>query len=225
MILLKGKNVIYRSKLDNPELVLKYFPHLSDHQVNLLNKLGPLYASWNERINLVSRKDIDSLYERHILHSLAISKIIEFKSGTRVLDVGTGGGFPGIPLAVCFPEVEFTLLDSIGKKIKVVDNICQDLQLKNVNTICDRVENLTEKYDFITARAVAKITLFYTWTKSKIISSFTNELPNGILYLKGGDLTEELKALKVQYKLIDLKDYFKESFFETKKLVYIPFVK
>ena len=211
--------------MDNPELVLKYFQHFSDHQVDLLNKLGPLYASWNQRINLISRKDIESLYERHILHSLAISKFIEFKSGTRVLDVGTGGGFPGIPLAICFPEVEFTLLDSIGKKIKVVDNISQELNLKNVRTRCDRVENLTEKFDFIAARAVTKITPFYTWTKSKIISSFTNELPNGILYLKGGDLTEELKTLRAQYKLIELKDYFKESFFETKKLIYIPFMK
>ena len=211
--------------MDNPELVLKYFRRLSDHQVDLLNKLGPLYTSWNQRINLISRKDIESLYERHILHSLAISKFIEFKSGTRVLDVGTGGGFPGIPLAICFPDVEFTLLDSIGKKIKIVDNISQELHLMNVKTRCDRVENLTEKFDFITARAVTKITPFYTWTKSKIISSFTNELPNGILYLKGGDLTEELKTLRAQYKLIELKDYFEESFFETKKLVYIPFMK
>ena len=211
--------------MDNPELVLKYFRRFSDHQVDLLNKLGPIYASWNQRINLISRKDIESLYERHILHSLAISKFIEFKSGTRVLDVGTGGGFPGIPLAICFPEVEFTLLDSIGKKIKVVDNISQELHLKNVKTRCERVENLTEKFDFITARAVTKITPFYTWTKSKIISSFTNELPNGILYLKGGDLTEELNTLTAQYKLIELKDYFEESFFETKKLVYIPFMK
>lgn len=211
--------------MDNPELVVKYFSNLSGQQIDLIKQLGPLYATWNQRINLISRKDIEALYERHILHSMAISKFIEFKPGTRVLDVGTGGGFPGIPLAICFPEVDFTLIDSIGKKIKVVDNLCQTLQLKNVRTKCGRVENLTEKYDFITARAVTKITPFYTWTKSKIISSFTNELPNGILYLKGGDLTEELKALKVQYKLIELKGFFKESFFETKKLVYIPFVK
>ena len=211
--------------MDNPELVFKYFRHFSDHQVDLINQLGPLYASWNNRINLISRKDIESLYERHILHSLAIAKFIEFKSETRVLDVGTGGGFPGIPLAICFPEVEFTLLDSIGKKIKAVDNISRELHLKNVKTCCDRAENLTEKFDFIIARAVTKITTFYTWTKSKIISSFTNELPNGILYLKGGDLSEELKTLRAQYKLTELKDYFEESFFETKKLVYIPFMK
>ena len=211
--------------MDNPELVFKYFPELSDNQADLINKLGPLYISWNQRINLISRKDIESLYGRHILHSMAIARFIQFKAGSKVLDVGTGGGFPGIPLAICFPDVEFTLLDSIGKKVKVVENIRQELNLKNVKTLCERVENLTEKYDFITARAVTKITPFYTWTKSKILSSFTNEMPNGILYLKGGDLTEELSTLKVPYKLIELKDYFKESFFETKKLIYIPFVK
>ena len=211
--------------MDNPELVFKYFPRLSDKQVGLINKLGPLYTSWNQRINLISRKDIESLYERHILHSLAIARFIEFRPGTKVLDVGTGGGFPGLPLAICFPDVDFTLIDSIGKKIKVVDNIKQELNLKNVNTRCGRVENLDQKFDFITARAVTKITPFYTWTKSKIISSFTSELPNGILYLKGGDLTEELSNLKVPYKLIELKVFFKESYFETKKLVYIPFVK
>ncbi|MGD9327472.1 MAG: 16S rRNA (guanine(527)-N(7))-methyltransferase RsmG [Cyclobacteriaceae bacterium] len=211
--------------MDNPELVFKYFPELSDNQADLINKLGPLYISWNQRINLISRKDIESLYGRHILHSMAIARFIQFKAGSKVLDVGTGGGFPGIPLAICFPDVEFTLLDSIGKKVKVVEDIRQELNLKNVKTLCERVENLTEKYDFITARAVTKITPFYTWTKSKILSSFTNEMPNGILYLKGGDLTEELSTLKVPYKLIELKDYFKESFFETKKLIYIPFVK
>ncbi len=211
--------------MDNPELVFKYFPELSDNQADLINKLGPLYISWNQRINLISRKDIESLYGRHILHSMAIARFIQFKAGSKVLDVGTGGGFPGIPLAICFPDVEFTLLDSIGKKVKVVESIRQELNLKNVKTLCERVENLTEKYDFITARAVTKITPFYTWSKSKILSSFTNEIPNGILYLKGGDLTEELSTLKVPYKLIELKDYFKESFFETKKLIYIPFVK
>ena len=211
--------------MDNPELVFKYFTRLSGNQADLFNKLGSLYTSWNQKINLISRRDIDSLYERHILHSMAIASFIQFKPGTKVLDVGTGGGFPGIPLAICFPDVEFTLLDSIRKKIKVVDNIREELNLKNVKTRCDRVENLQEKFDFITARAVTKITPFYTWTKSKIISSFTNELPNGILYLKGGDLKEELSTLEVPYKLIELKDFFNESFFETKKLVYIPFVK
>ncbi len=211
--------------MDNPELVFKYFPELSDNQADLINKLGSLYNSWNQRINLISRKDIESLYERHILHSMAIARFIEFKAGSKVLDVGTGGGFPGIPLAICFPDVDFTLLDSIGKKVKVVESIRRELNLKNVKTRCERVENLRDKFDFITARAVTRITPFYTWTKSKIISSFTNEIPNGILYLKGGDLTVELSALKVPYQIIELKDFFRESFFETKKLIYIPFVK
>lgn len=211
--------------MDNPELVFKYFPRLSESQANRIVKLGSLYTLWNRKINLISRKDIESLYERHILHSMAIARFIEFNAGAKVLDVGTGGGFPGIPLAICFPDVEFTLLDSIGKKIKVVESIRQELNLKNVTTRCERVEDLTQKFDFITARAVTKITPFFTWTKSKIISSFTNEMPNGILYLKGGDLTEELSTLKVNYQLIELRDFFEEPFFETKKLIYIPFVK
>ena len=211
--------------MDNPELVFKYFPRLSESQANRIVKLGSLYTLWNRKINLISRKDIESLYERHILHSMAIARFIEFKAGSKVLDVGTGGGFPGIPLAICFPDVEFTLLDSIGKKIKVVESIRRELNLKNVTTRCERVENLTQKFDFITARAVTKITPFFAWTKSKIISSFTSEIPNGILYLKGGNLTEELSTLKVPYQLIELRDFFEEPFFETKKLIYIPFVK
>jgi len=211
--------------VDRAEIVIKYFPDLSNKQIDCIERLGSLYADWNTKINLISRKDIDALYERHILHSLSIAKFIKINPGTKVMDAGTGGGFPGIPLAIYFPEVEFTLVDSIAKKIKVVDDISQVLQLNNVRTICERIENLHEKFDFIISRAVTKITPFYSWTKSKIISSFTNEIPNGILYLKGGDLTEELHQFNKHYQLVNLKKYFKESFFETKKLVYIPFVK
>ena len=207
------------------EIVSKYFPHLSKEQREQIMQLGPLYADWNQKINLISRRDIGSLYERHVLHSLSIAKFIQFKPGTEVLDVGTGGGFPGIPLAIYFPLVHFTLIDSIGKKIKVVDNIARYLQLQNISTIHGRAENTSQKYDFIVSRAVAKITTFYSWTKSKIISSFTNEIPNGILYLKGGDLKEELMEFDRNYQLVDLRMYFREPFFETKKLVYIPFAK
>lgn len=187
--------------------------------------LGPLYRSWNRKINLISRKDIDSLYERHVLHSLAIAKFIQFKPGTRVLDVGTGGGFPGIPLAIYFPRVQFTLIDSIGKKVRAVDDIAHLLQLENARTIHDRVEKTNQQYDFIVSRAVTKITTFYTWTKSKILTRFTNEKSNGILYLKGGDLREELQEFSRHYELVDLKTYFREPFFDTKKLIYIPIMK
>jgi 16S rRNA (guanine527-N7)-methyltransferase len=186
--------------------------------------MGPLYKGWNQKINLISRNDINALYERHILHSLAIAKFIEFEPGTKVLDVGTGGGFPGIPLAIYFPQVHFTLIDSIGKKIKVVEEITKALQLENVRAMNNRVEKTSQKYDFIVARAVTKITRFYSWTKSKILTSFTNGIPHGILYLKGGNLGEELKEFNRAYELIDLKMYFQEPFFETKKLVFIPFV-
>ena len=211
--------------MDKSEIVFQYFPELTAEQSDRIRQLGPLYTTWNARINLISRKDIDALYERHVLHSLSIAQFIQFKAGTKILDVGTGGGFPGIPLAIRFPEVEFVLLDSIRKKIRVVENICETLNIRNVRVQCDRVENVEEKFDFITARAVTKITSFFGWTKSKILSSFTNEIPNGILYLKGGDLTDELQGFQRRYELIELKRYFREPFFETKKLVYIPFVK
>jgi 16S rRNA (guanine527-N7)-methyltransferase len=211
--------------VDRVEIVLKYFPGLSDEQLHRIELLGPLYSNWNKKINLISRKDINALYERHILHSLSIAKFIHFRPGTKVMDVGTGGGFPGIPLAIYFPEVEFTLVDSVQKKIKALENIAEELNLENVRIKCERVESSDEKVDFITSRAVTKITTFYTWTKSKIISSFTNEIHNGILYLKGGDLTEELQGFNSHYELVDLKIYFREPFYETKKLLYIPFTK
>jgi 16S rRNA (guanine527-N7)-methyltransferase len=210
--------------VDPVTIVLKYFPDLSQEQRYKFEQLGSLYAAWNRKINLISRKDIDALYERHILHSLSIAKFVQFKPGTAVMDAGTGGGFPGIPLAIYFPEVDFTLVDSIQKKVRVVEDISRNLQLRNVKTVCERIENIKQKFDFIVSRAVTKITPFYAWTKSKIISSFTNEIDNGILYLKGGDLTEELKPLNKPYEIVDLKTYFEEAFFETKKLVYIPFI-
>jgi 16S rRNA (guanine527-N7)-methyltransferase len=210
--------------VDRITIVLKYFPELSQEQCDKFEQLGTLYDNWNKKINLISRKDIDALYERHILHALSIARFIQFNHGTRVMDAGTGGGFPGIPLAIFFPEVEFTLVDSIRKKIRVVEDISDNLRLENVKTLCDRIENIDQKFDFIVSRAVTKISPFYTWTKSKIISSFTNEMYNGILYLKGGDLTEELKHLNKHYEIVELKKYFEEPFFETKKLVYIPFI-
>lgn len=211
--------------MDHITIVLKYFPDLKQEQCDKFEQLGPLYANWNKKINLISRKDINALYERHVLHTLSIAKFIQFNPGTRVMDAGTGGGFPGIPLAIFFPEVEFTLVDSIRKKINVVEDISKNLQLRNVKTLCDRIENIDRKFDFIVSRAVTKISPFYTWTKSKIISSFTNEMYNGILYLKGGDLNEELKHLDKYYEIVELKKYFGETFFDTKKLVYIPFIK
>jgi 16S rRNA (guanine527-N7)-methyltransferase len=204
-------------------IALKYFPDLSREQYEKFERLGSLYANWNRKINLISRKDIESLYERHVLHSLSIAKFIQFKRGTKVMDAGTGGGFPGVPLAIFFPEVDFILVDSIRKKIRVVDDISQNLQLKNISTVCDRIEHISQKFDFIISRAVTKISPFYTWTKSKIISSFTNEIPNGILYLKGGDLTDELKSLNTHFEIVELSKYFEETFFKTKKLIYIPF--
>jgi len=174
-------------------------------------------------VNCISRKDMDHLYERHILHSLAIAKLIQFSKGTKILDIGTGGGFPGIPLAILFPNVSFLLVDSIGKKIKVVNDIASQLSLGNVIGIHDRAENIKGQFDFIVSRAVTRLVQFIPWTKNKITPVNKNTLPNGILYLKGGDLTEELAEAKCRYKLFDIADYFEEPFFETKKVVYIPF--
>lgn len=184
--------------------------------------LPALYAEWNERINLISRKDIENLEERHIIHSLAIAKIIQFKPGTRVMDVGTGGGFPGIPLAILFPEVKFVLVDSTGKKIMVVNEIVTALDLKNVKAIKQRAEEVDGHFDFIISRAVARLPVFIDWVKKKIIKKSKNTLNNGILYLKGGDLDEELSELGRQYAVYDLDIIFSEEFFQSKKLVYIP---
>ncbi|TLP80956.1 16S rRNA (guanine(527)-N(7))-methyltransferase RsmG [Maribacter sp. ACAM166] len=203
------------------ETIFEYFPNLSENQKEQLEKLEELYKDWNQKINVVSRKDIDELYLRHILHSLGIVKFITFKDGSSVLDVGTGGGFPGIPLAILFPEVQFTLVDSIGKKIKVVNEVVEGLQLTNVTTVNARVEEIKGQFDFIVSRAVAAMPTFVHWTKGKIKKESAHAIRNGILYLKGGDLLDELKEYKTA-EIFELKDYFKEDFFETKKMVYLP---
>ena len=203
------------------ELILKYFPNLTEDQVEKFQKLKMLYQDWNLKINVVSRKDIDELYLRHVLHSLGIAKLIEFKSGTKILDVGTGGGFPGIPLAILFPDCNFHLVDSIAKKLKVVDEVVTGLDLSNVKTTHSRVEDINETYDFIVSRAVAVMPTFVHWVKGKIAKKQYNKLKNGILYLKGGDLTAELQNYKTA-TIYNLSDYFTEDFFETKKLVHLP---
>lgn len=203
------------------ELIQKYFPNLKHQQIHHFEALDELYKDWNLKINVVSRKDIDELYLRHVLHSLGIAKVQPFLPGTKVLDVGTGGGFPGIPLAILFPETQFHLVDSIGKKIKVVNEVVEGLNLHNVKVTNDRVENIRGKYDFIVSRAVAAMPTFVHWTKGKINPKSKHQLKNGILYLKGGDLSEELHDFP-KVRIYPLTDYFNESFFETKKVVYLP---
>ncbi|MCK5401088.1 MAG: 16S rRNA (guanine(527)-N(7))-methyltransferase RsmG [Flavobacteriaceae bacterium] len=203
------------------ELILKYFPNLTEDQVNKFEKLKALYQDWNLKINVVSRKDIDELYLRHVLHSLGIAKVIEFKEGTKILDVGTGGGFPGIPLAILFPKCDFHLVDSIAKKLKVVDKVVDGLGLTNVKTTHSRIEEVNGTYDFIVSRAVAAMPTFVHWVKGKIAKKQKNELKNGILYLKGGDLTEELQNYKMA-TIYNLNNYFTEDFFDTKKIVHLP---
>jgi 16S rRNA (guanine527-N7)-methyltransferase len=202
------------------EAIHKYFKDLTETQISQFTKLQELYQDWNFKINVVSRKDIDELYLRHVLHSLGIAKIIQFKPGSKVMDVGTGGGFPGIPLAILFPETSFHLVDSIGKKIKVVDEVVAGLGLLNVKTTHGRVEEVKDTYDFIVSRAVAQMETFVRWNKGKIAKKQNHELKNGILYLKGGDLSEELK-LYTSATVYDLPDYFDEEFFETKKVVHL----
>ncbi|MBB6680693.1 16S rRNA (guanine(527)-N(7))-methyltransferase RsmG [Aequorivita sp. 609] len=203
------------------ELILKYFPQLTDIQKEQFSQLQKLYQDWNLKINVVSRKDIDELYLRHVLHSLGIAKIQTFLPGSKVLDVGTGGGFPGIPLAILYPDVQFHLVDSIGKKIKVVDEVVEGLQLENVKTTNARVETISENYDFIVSRAVAQMETFVHWVNGKIAKKSLHDRKNGILYLKGGDLTEELKVYK-NAEIYPLENYFEEEFFETKSVVYLP---
>ncbi|MDX8552069.1 16S rRNA (guanine(527)-N(7))-methyltransferase RsmG [Tenacibaculum sp. 1B UA] len=203
------------------ELIKKYFDNLSEKQLEQFSKLQELYQDWNLKINVVSRKDIDELYLRHVLHSLGIAKVMEFKSGAKVMDVGTGGGFPGIPLAILFPQTQFHLVDSIGKKIKVVNEVTEGLGLKNVKTTHGRVEEVNDTYDFIVSRAVAQMETFQRWVKNKVHKKQNHALKNGILYLKGGDLTEELANFP-KATIYNLLDFFEEDFFETKKVVHLP---
>jgi 16S rRNA (guanine527-N7)-methyltransferase len=203
-------------------LIQEYFKELTEKQIAQFDQLYDLYSFWNAQINVISRKDIDELYERHILHSLGIAKFCTFKPGEKVLDVGTGGGFPGIPLAILFPETQFHLVDSIGKKIKVVTEVALALGLENVKASHLRVEQVTDKYDFVVSRAVTRLIDFYPWVKGKFNRESKNAIPNGILYLKGGDLKEELAESRLKAELYPLSAYFKEDFFETKYVVYIP---
>ena len=221
-------------------LITKYFPFITINQAEQFSKLKELYVEWNAQINVISRKDIDHLYEHHVLHSLAIAKIIQFKDRTKILDVGTGGGFPGIPLAILFPNCHFHLIDSIGKKIKVVNEVSLGLGLKNISTEHKRVEQVSDKYDFIVSRAVTDLSEFFGWVRKKFSSTNFNDFPNGILYLKGGELNGELNNLEKMLRYLntvdpnnnkslkssriaiyDLKEYFEEDFFELKKVVYI----
>ena len=204
------------------EKILNYFSSLDDGQISQLRQLEPLYGEWNAKINVISRKDFTSFYEHHVLHSLGIAKFISFREGTRILDVGTGGGFPGIPLAILFPGVSFHLVDSIGKKIKVVNEVSSALGLKNVRAEKVRAEQLKGKYDFVLSRAVTRLNQFVPWVSSNIEGKQRNSMPNGIIYLKGGDLTEEIKPFGKRVVVQDLSEYFRESFFETKKVVYLP---
>lgn len=201
-------------------IIQKYFPELSEQQIKQFEQLHELYSFWNSQINVISRKDIDLLYERHILHSLGIAKVMSFKKNTQVLDVGTGGGFPGIPLAILFPEADFLMVDSIGKKIKVVNEVASGLGLTNVTAIQKRAEEVKEKFHFVVSRAVTEFPVFYKWIKDKFLKENFNDLPNGILYLKGGDLKEEFGNYYERAKFYDLKNFFEEEFFETKKVVY-----
>ncbi|MFO0882316.1 MAG: 16S rRNA (guanine(527)-N(7))-methyltransferase RsmG [Candidatus Saccharimonadales bacterium] len=199
-------------------LIEQYFDDLSDIQKTQFLALGPLYAEWNQKINVISRKDIDNFYEHHVLHSLAIAKAIQFVPGTKVMDIGTGGGFPGVPLAILFPEVSFTLVDSVGKKLKVIDAIADEIGLRNIKTIHERAENIPGQFDFVVSRAVTRLNEAWGWAHGSISSTQRNTLPNGLLYLKGGDISAETPA-SVSVQRWELADWFKEPYFAEKSLV------
>ncbi|MBK0380872.1 16S rRNA (guanine(527)-N(7))-methyltransferase RsmG [Mucilaginibacter segetis] len=203
------------------DIVLKYFPELSAVQQEQFGKLQELYTFWNNQINVISRKDIDLLYERHVLHSLGIAKVMEFLPGEKVLDVGTGGGFPGIPLAILFPDTQFHLVDSIGKKIKVVQEVAKGVGITNIKASHSRAEQVTDQYDFVISRAVTQLKDFYPWVKGKFNKASKNKLPNGILYLKGGDLTQEIAESGLAVQQFYLKNYFEEEFFDTKQVIHV----
>jgi 16S rRNA (guanine527-N7)-methyltransferase len=204
------------------ESISTYFPGLSKTQLEQFARLGELYSDWNSKINVISRKDMEHFYVHHVLHSLGIAKVMEFQPGTKILDIGTGGGFPGIPLAILFPETHFHLVDSIGKKISVVKDVVKQLKLANVEAQQARAEELVRKYDFVISRAVTRMANFYPWVKNKIRKEDFNEFQNGILYLKGGEVDEEMDELDKSYVVYHLNDYFQEEYFETKKVVYLP---
>lgn len=203
------------------DTIKKYFPDLTPEQTEQFLRLKALYEEWNSQINVISRKDTENFYERHVLHSLAIAKVMPFTEGSEIMDIGTGGGFPGIPLAILFPECRFTLVDSIGKKVKVANGVAESLGLKNVTAVHERAEKIDHKFDFIVSRAVTSMPDFIKWTKNKFKPKNNNPLANGILYLKGGDLKEEMKMVNKFYKFYDIPDFFDEPFFETKKVVYV----
>jgi 16S rRNA (guanine527-N7)-methyltransferase len=204
------------------EILSKYFPYLEEEKMASFNRLKESYLYWNERINVISRKDIHFLYEHHILHSLSIAKILTFKAGSMIMDAGTGGGFPGIPLAIMFPESKFHLIDSREKKIKVVSSIARELKLTNVFTKQTRIEDYTVKFDFVTSRAVTSFPKFVKWVSNNFLEKSKNSIPNGILYLKGGNLTNELSRFKNKTEIFPLSDFFDEPYFKTKKIIYLP---
>ena len=203
------------------ELIQKYFPELTADQLSKFAQLETLYLEWNSRINVISRKDMEHFYERHVLHSLGIAKVMQFQPGAQIMDVGTGGGFPGIPLAILFPETKFLLVDSIGKKIKVVQEVAQAIGITNVEAIQARAEDVKRKFDFVVSRAVTTLPDFIKWVEKKIKLENRHSLKNGILYLKGGDLENELSPLQNKHRVFSLSDYFEEEFFETKKVVHL----